>query len=216
MRRQVNVPDGLGCTTDACSNHGQGVDLRYLVRDRMQGKNGAGSGTNTALFGLGPSVDEGRGTGGAVRTEHRPIQTGVELRFPPFAHRAFGFLGTGAVDEAWKTRNVRTLFEIGYADRGGYRRDRTSPQSSSGRALPRCGVPAVPLDGTSPHSNGGGVAFPTLRPPRLRLSGGPAPWTKRGKRTTAVALTGVGSAAGPRIENIIRSRPRATRKTTPS
>jgi hypothetical protein len=22
--------------------------------------------------------------------EHRPIQTGAELRFPPFAHRAYG------------------------------------------------------------------------------------------------------------------------------
>ena len=34
--------------------------------------------------------------------KHRPIQFGAELRFPPFAHRAFGFMGTGAVDEAWK------------------------------------------------------------------------------------------------------------------
>ena len=36
--------------------------------------------------------------------EHRPIQF-RELRFPPFAHRAFGCLGTGAVDEAWKTHD---------------------------------------------------------------------------------------------------------------
>ena len=31
-----------------------------------------------------------------------------------------------------------------------------------------------------------GVAFPTLRPPRLGFSGGPAPWTKRGKRAALV------------------------------
>ena len=36
--------------------------------------------------------------------------------------------------------------------------------------------------------NRGRVAFPTLRPPRLRLSWGSAPWTKRGKRTTCDAL----------------------------
>jgi len=38
------------------------------------------------------------------------------------------------------------------------------------------------------------VAFPTLRPPRVRLLWGPAPWTKRGKRTTCDALVeGCGS-----------------------
>ena len=36
----------------------------------------------------------------------------------------------------------------------------------------------------------GRVAFPTLRPPRLWFCRGPAPWTKRGKRTTAVPLAG--------------------------
>jgi len=44
-------------------------------------------------------------------------------------------------------------------------------------------------------------AFPTLRPPRLRLFWGPAPWTTRGRRTTCDALVeGCGSrlrAAGP-------------------
>ena len=49
-------------------------------------------------------------------------------------------------------------------------------------------------EGTSPHSIRGRVAFPTLRPPRLRLFGGPVPWTKRGKRTTCAALFGVGHA----------------------
>ena len=87
----------------------------------------------------------------------------------------------------------------------------TSPYSKSARCLPMRGGFGVPPDGTSPHSNSSGcgrreeglvrrpdgtsphsnrsrVAFPTLRPPRLEFSWGPAPWTKRGKRTTAGAL----------------------------
>ena len=125
----------------------------------------------------------------------------------------------------WTKRGKRTtcaaLFGVGRADRGGSRRDRTSPHSSSGEccrgAEDRQTVLAEhrPIQAraahcrsaattggavwtTSPCSNRGRVAFPTLRPPRLRLYGGPAPWAKRGKRTTAVALVGIGSAAGPR------------------
>ena len=45
----------------------------------------------------------------------------------------------------------------------------------------RLRIPTAWQDGTSPHSIGGRVAFPTLRPPRLSAVWGPAPWTKRGK-----------------------------------
>ena len=45
-------------------------------------------------------------------------------------------------------------------------------------------------EGTSPYSIRCRVAFPTLRPPRFGCSRGPAPWTKRGKRTTAVPCSG--------------------------
>ena len=90
------------------------------------------------------------------------------------------------------------------------------PIQSSGRALPRCGGPVARSGGTSPHSNRGRVAFPTLRPLRLRLFGGPAPWTKRGKRTTDVALVGAGSAAGPRQVTSSEADPGATREPTPS
>ena len=41
------------------------------------------------------------------------------------------------------------------------------------------------LDGTSPHSIRCRVAFPTPSTNAPRLSWGPAPWTKRGKRATA-------------------------------
>ena len=53
-------------------------------------------------------------------------------------------------------------------------------------------------EGTSPVSIGGGVAFPTLRPPRLRFVWGPAPWTKRGKRTPLGVLFEVGRRDGSR------------------
>ena len=43
--------------------------------------------------------------------------------------------------------------------------------------------------------SGAELRFPPLRPPRLRLHGGPAPWTKRGKRAAAVALAGARSAS---------------------
>ena len=84
-------------------------------------------------------------------------------------------MGTGTEDDAWKTRKLRcTCSGWSNCGCGGNRRDRTSP-----------------------HSNQGGVAFPTLRPPRLWFCRGPAPWTKRGKRAAAVALVQVGAAAGP-------------------
>ena len=47
-------------------------------------------GSNIALFKFGPSVAEVQETGTAVWTEHRPIKTGANVRFPPFAHRAYG------------------------------------------------------------------------------------------------------------------------------
>ena len=64
---------------------------------------------------------------------------------------------------------------------------------------------------TSPVSIRGRVAFPTLRPPRLWLLEGPAPWTKRGKRTTAGRLVEVGrdrdrGGAGVAERNACRSR----------
>ena len=70
----------------------------------------------------------------------------------------------------------------------------TSPLSNSCRGARICGRRQGPSDGTSPHSIGGRVAFPTLRPPRLRLSRGPAPWTKRGKRTTVIVRVEVAVA----------------------
>ena len=45
--------------------------------------------------------------------------------------------GTGAVDEAWKTHSRGALFGVGHADRGGNRRDRTSPHSKPGPSC-RC------------------------------------------------------------------------------
>ena len=160
-----------------------------------------------------------RGPGDQSGRNIAPFKPGRSCVSPPFAHRAFGCLGSCAVDEAWKTHD-RCRLGSGrgrHRDCGGSRRDRTVRfiQLRSGRCR-GAGDRGPSLDGTWPHSNRGRVAFPTLRPPRLWLFGGPAPWTKRGKRTTAVALVGVGSAAGPRIENIIRSRPRTTRKPTPS
>ena len=85
-----------------------------------------------------------------------------------------------------------------------------------GPSVPMCGRPAARLDGTSPHSIRCRVAFPTLRPPRLRLSGGPAPWTKRGKRASWGALFEVwhagtgGSRRDPNIApfSLGRSLPR--------
>ena len=64
-----------------------------------------------------------------------------------------------------------------------------------------------------PIQNRGRVAFPTLRPPRLRLFGGPAPWTKRGKRTTAVTLVEVGSTPDRERGETVRCQ--ATSKTDP-
>ena len=46
--------------------------------------------------------------------------------------------------------------------------------------------------------NQGGVAFSTLRPPRLRFVWGPAPWTKRGKRAACGVLFEVGRRDGSR------------------
>ena len=50
-------------------------------------------GSNISPIKVGPSVADVESAGGTVWTEHRPIQTGAELRFPPFAHRAFWLFG---------------------------------------------------------------------------------------------------------------------------
>ena len=71
---------------------------------------------------------------------------------------------------------------------------RTSPHSSRTERCPRRAGPVARSGGTSPHSIRRRVAFPTLRPPRLRLFGGPVPWTKRGKRASRGALFEVGYA----------------------
>ena len=137
------------------------------------------------------------------------------------------------MDEAWKTR------QRGCAVPGSACGPRRQPSGwnialfkSRGRALPMCGGSADRSGGTSPRiaearrppaaqsgrnialiQNRGRVAFPTLRPPRLRLFGGPAPWTKRGKRTTAVALVEVGSTPDRVPGETVRCQ--ATSKTDP-
>ena len=121
--------------TSPHSDRRPSCDLRCTARGWACGSRWPPSGSNIAPFKFGPSVADVPGTGSAVWTEHRPIQTGAELRFPPFAHRAFGCWGTGAVDEAWKTHRRCRLVGVGTAS--GLRwhpSDRTSPHSISGRA----------------------------------------------------------------------------------
>ena len=90
----------------------------------------------------------------------------------------------------------------------GSHRDQTSSYSTSGRVLGQCTEDRRRgLDGTSPHSKQGRVAFPTLRLPRLSLIGGPVPWTKRGKRPAAVAWIGVGTASALRRQPSDRTSP---------
>ena len=63
-------------------------------------------GIETSLyFELGPSVAEGRSTGGSL-AEHRPIQKQGRVAFPtPSPTAPSAVWGTGAVDEAWKTHD---------------------------------------------------------------------------------------------------------------
>ena len=77
------------------------------------------------------------GGGRAVRTEHRPNQSGAELRFPPLRPPRLGcFSGTGAVDEAWKTHNRRCACSRGRRPyRGG--RKGTSPYSLAAESPPK-------------------------------------------------------------------------------
>ena len=95
-----------------------------------------------------PSNDLGRfawRTGGCRLIEHRPIQSGAELRFPPLRPPRLGCLGTGAVDEAWKTHD-RWRF-----CRGGRQPDRRGDRGREHR----------------PIQSGAESRFPPPRPPRL-------------------------------------------------
>ena len=200
---------------------------------RIQGWFPTTRGWNIAPFKFGSRVAEARSTGGAVWTEHRPIQTGAELRFPPFAHRAFGCLGgrrrgrsvenapAGVRCSRFGMRTAAPTFGVEH---------RPIQESRSSVAdVWRIGRPvwrniashcrsAETTGGAvwtehRPIQNRGRVAFPTLRPPRLRLFGGPAPWTKRGKRTTAVTLVEVGSTPDRERGETVRCQ--ATSKTDP-
>ena len=90
--------------------------------------------------------------------------------------------GTSPLSIRQARRRLRRLW--------GRRRKGTSPVSK-----PAC----VRRGGRREHRpNQGGVAFPTLRPPRLRFVWGPAPWTKRGKRAACGVLFEVGRRDGSR------------------
>ena len=101
-----------GLSTDAISGDSKAaVGRRWETRGRIVGKpcwerrSGVSCPmVNIAPFRYGRRAGGCGRRGGGRRKEHRPIQSGAGLRFPPFDHRASGLTGTGAVDEAWKTR----------------------------------------------------------------------------------------------------------------
>ena len=87
-------------------------------------------GSNTAPFKSQPSVCR-RAETQRVRTEHRPIQSGAELRFPPFAHRAFGCLGDRRRGRS--VENARPLSLWSGSVRQSDRVTRTSSEADSRR-----------------------------------------------------------------------------------
>ena len=177
----------------------------------------------------GQRVDRGAEDRRPVWTEHRPIQIEAELRFPPFAHRAFGLSGTGAVDEAWKTRCRSRLGPGRCGSRTGrapgdiVRTARaTSPKVCSFRLPEMCSF-QLPLT-TSPHSMCGprvGRGAEDRRPvwtehrpiqieaelrfpPFAHRALGFVEDRRRGRSVENAPppslLAGVGAAAGPRVE----------------
>ena len=142
--------------------------------------------------------------------EHRPIQSGAELRFPPLRPPRLGGLGTGAVDEAWKTHDRRALVrgaQRGPADKHRPFHSLPNPRrrspDSQVAVVKGWITPSTPLADAwrtggcclmehRPIQSGAELRFPPLRPPRLRFFWGSAPWTKRGKTRRLCALFWVG------------------------